>query len=206
MPDPVETARILDIMGNRNRRRIIELLRQKPCFVTEISERLMISPKAVIDHLQLMEREEILGCHLDERRRKYYYLARDIRIQVDFSVINAVHDTRSEEVREKLASSLTRLRRMVRAREELVSSLSQLDDAIDIQIRGIQTGYRNGGLEDREAAIAIALAHYDLSREELHEVTGIPLRELEGVLARMTQKNFIENERDKYRLRGIHAT
>ncbi|HNY88503.1 MAG TPA: ArsR family transcriptional regulator, partial [Methanoregulaceae archaeon] len=40
MLDHVEVARILDILGNRNRRRIIELLRQKPCFVTEISDRL----------------------------------------------------------------------------------------------------------------------------------------------------------------------
>jgi len=37
MYDAVEVSRMLDILGNRNRRRIIELLRQKPCFVTEIS-------------------------------------------------------------------------------------------------------------------------------------------------------------------------
>ena len=70
MEDLVEIARLLDILGNRNRRRIIGLLRQKPCFVTEISETLMISPKAVIDHLQLMEREEILSCQMDNHRRK----------------------------------------------------------------------------------------------------------------------------------------
>ncbi|MGP8114832.1 MAG: ArsR/SmtB family transcription factor, partial [Methanoregula sp.] len=42
MEDLAEFARLLDILGNRNRRRIIGLLRQKPCFVTEISETLMI--------------------------------------------------------------------------------------------------------------------------------------------------------------------
>ena len=42
----------------------------------------MISPKAVIDHLQLMEREEILSCQMDDRRRKYYYLANDILVDV----------------------------------------------------------------------------------------------------------------------------
>lgn len=56
MLDGDEVSRLLDILGNRNRRRIIQLLRQKPCFVTEISDRLMISPKAVIEHLQMMER------------------------------------------------------------------------------------------------------------------------------------------------------
>ncbi|MDD5025576.1 MAG: ArsR family transcriptional regulator, partial [Methanoregula sp.] len=83
MDDAVEVARLLDILGNRNRRRIIELLRQKPCFVTEISHTLMLSPKAVIEHLQLMERESILTCEIDTRRRKYYYLANDILVDVN---------------------------------------------------------------------------------------------------------------------------
>ena len=82
MDDVVEVARLLDILGNRNRRRIIELLRQKPCFVTEISDTLVLSPKAVIEHLQLMEREAILSCQIDNRRRKYYYLANDILVDV----------------------------------------------------------------------------------------------------------------------------
>jgi ArsR family transcriptional regulator len=82
MHDAIEDARLLDILGNRNRRRIIELLRQKPCFVTEISDTLTISPKAVIDHLQMMEREAILSSQIDERRRKYYYLANDILIDI----------------------------------------------------------------------------------------------------------------------------
>lgn len=78
-----DVSRLLDILGNRNRRRIIQLLRQKPCFVTEISDRLMISPKAVIEHLQLMEREQILLSKSDRSRRKYYYLSRDFRIVID---------------------------------------------------------------------------------------------------------------------------
>ena len=82
MNNALEVARILDILGNRNRRRIIELLRQKPCFVTEISETLVLSPKAVIEHLQMMEREAILSCQTDERRRKYYFLENDILIDV----------------------------------------------------------------------------------------------------------------------------
>ena len=82
MDEAAEVSRLLDILGNRNRRRIIGLLRQKPCFVTEISETLMISPKAVIDHLQMMEREAILSCQTDDRRRKYYYLANDILVDI----------------------------------------------------------------------------------------------------------------------------
>lgn len=84
-----DISRLLDILGNRNRRRIIQLLRQKPCFVTEISDRLMISPKAVIEHLQLMEREQILLSKNDRSRRKYYYLSRDFKVVIDLENIPA---------------------------------------------------------------------------------------------------------------------
>ena len=101
MNDTGEVARLLDILGNRNRRRIIELLRQKPCFVTEISDTLMLSPKAVIDHLQMMEREAILSFQMDEHRRKYYYLANDILINVSLKEVRIVSAVSSEERRKE---------------------------------------------------------------------------------------------------------
>ena len=73
-------AQLLDILGNRNRRRIIELLRYKPCFVTEISDRLLLNPKAIIEHLALMQKEDVVSFYQDEKRRKYYYLIQDFRL------------------------------------------------------------------------------------------------------------------------------
>ncbi len=108
MLDHVEVARILDILGNRNRRRIIKLLRQKPCFVTEISDRLVLSPKAVIEHLQLMEREEILAFRLDERRRKYYFIANDISVIVNLHRIDEVvfvSEDRNARLRKELSQT-----------------------------------------------------------------------------------------------------
>ncbi len=116
MLDHVEMSRLLDILGNRNRRRIIELLRQKPCFVTEISDRLLLSPKAVIEHLNMMEREALISFFLDERRRKYYFL------QTEFDLVVSVKETRRTQRVASLPSadlrlieSLSMLRRMARA-------------------------------------------------------------------------------------------
>src|SRR5512137_594517 len=111
MHDAAEVARLLDILGNRNRRRIIELLRQKPCFVTEISDTLTLSPKAVIDHLQMMEREAILSSQIDERRRKYYYLANDILIDVSLKEVRIVRMElpKDDEADERLQKSVTML-------------------------------------------------------------------------------------------------
>lgn len=51
----MDSAVLLDLLGNENRRRILRLLSHKPCYVTEISEYLGVSPKAVIDHLRKLE-------------------------------------------------------------------------------------------------------------------------------------------------------
>src|SRR5512136_1594280 len=124
MNDAVEVARLLDILGNRNRRRIIELLRQKPCFVTEISDTLILSPKAVIDHLQMMEREAILSSQIDERRRKYYYLANDILIDVSLKEVRIIQKELPEanEADEQMQKSVSMLGRMIHAHDKILEN------------------------------------------------------------------------------------
>ena len=57
----VDMDDILDIMGSRTRREIINLLREEPMFVSEISNQLNIGQKAVIEHLRAMEDIGILN-------------------------------------------------------------------------------------------------------------------------------------------------
>ena len=204
MLDHVEVARILDILGNRNRRRIIELLRQKPCFVTEISDRLILSPKAVIEHLQLMEREEILSFRLDDRRRKYYYLANDITVMVNLRRMDDAVPANSDHT-VQLRRSLAKLRKLVDAREELTGGLRNLEDDIDSQIREIVQNGRELMSDDAEIDLIIALAHCDLSGEELSELTGLGRHNMASGLARLKEKRIVEQDGTMYRLCGTHA-
>jgi ArsR family transcriptional regulator len=73
---------LLDLLGNGNRRRILRLLSRKPCYVTEISEHLGVSPKAVIDHLRKLEEAGLIESRTDEKRRKYFNIAENIRLEV----------------------------------------------------------------------------------------------------------------------------
>ncbi|MDD1705805.1 MAG: ArsR family transcriptional regulator [Methanoregulaceae archaeon] len=204
MLDHVEVARILDILGNRNRRRIIELLRQKPCFVTEISDRLLLSPKAVIEHLQLMEREEILSFRLDERRRKYYYLANDISVMVSLRRLEeSLTATGDQNIR--LKKSLGQLRKLVNAREEQTMNLRNLEKDIDIQIREIVQQGRDLLSDDTEIDLVIALAHCNLTGEELSELTGLPVQNLAAGLSALRKKQIVEQEGPTFRLCGIDA-
>ena len=81
----MDSAVLLDLLGNENRRRILRLLADKPCYVTEISEYLGVSPKAVIDHLRKLEDAGLIESTTDDRRRKYFRISRSLRLEVSVS-------------------------------------------------------------------------------------------------------------------------
>ncbi|MFB6206710.1 MAG: ArsR/SmtB family transcription factor [Haloglomus sp.] len=81
----MDSAALLDLLGNENRRRILRLLSRKPCYVTEISEYLGVSPKAVIDHLRKLEEAGLVESRVDSQRRKYFSIARNLRLEVSVS-------------------------------------------------------------------------------------------------------------------------
>jgi len=199
-----EVSRLLDILGNRNRRRIIELLRQKPCFVTEISERLLLSPKAVIEHLQLMEREQILGSYQDERRRKYYYLSHDINLIINLQKQDEVTLSPVEENQQaRIARDLMLFRRMVRAHDELLENLEQLER--DIESRFAEFMREGIFTSEGEARIILALAHADLNLGELREACGLPTDELKQRLGNLLQMGIVEKTNDRYRISVTHG-
>lgn len=78
-------ATLLDILGNENRRKIIKLLADRPCYVSEISGRLGVGPKAVISHLSLLEEAGLIEYSVDEQRRKYFNIANNMRLEVSVS-------------------------------------------------------------------------------------------------------------------------
>lgn len=81
----MDSAVLLNLLGNENRRRILRLLSHKPCYVTEISEYLGVSPKAVIDHLRKLEDAGLIESHTDNKRRKYFHISRSVRLEVSVS-------------------------------------------------------------------------------------------------------------------------
>ena len=207
MHDAAEVARLLDILGNRNRRRIIELLRQKPCFVTEISDTLTLSPKAVIDHLQMMEREAILASQIDERRRKYYYLANDILIDVSLKEARIVSTAPAEddEKNEQMKKSVGMLGRMIRAHDQILENLEQINHDIEIKINDIARNHKDLFRSEREITVVIALSHDTLTVPELEQATGIPGGDLRRILGQFERRGLVKRVQDTYTLRGVHA-
>ncbi|AKB73514.1 Archaeal heat shock regulator, ArsR family [Methanosarcina lacustris Z-7289] len=81
----MDPAKLLDILGNENRRKIIQLLANRPCYVSEISGRLGVGPKAIISHLSLLEQAGMIEFSVDDQRRKYFNIANNIRLEVSVS-------------------------------------------------------------------------------------------------------------------------
>ena len=81
----MDSGALLNLLGNENRRRILRLLAHKPCYVTEISECLGVSPKAVIDHLRKLEEAGLVESRVDDQRRKYFHISRNLRLEVNVS-------------------------------------------------------------------------------------------------------------------------
>jgi ArsR family transcriptional regulator len=82
----IDEEALLDVLGCKTRRDIINLLREEPMFVSEISNQLDIGQKAVIAHLRTMEDIGILNSSykkiLRGRPRKYYDLQSEINIHI----------------------------------------------------------------------------------------------------------------------------
>ena len=90
--DDIDVEDILDVMGCKTRRDIINLLREEPMFVSEISNELDIGQKAIIAHLRAMEDIGILNSSykkiLRGRPRKYYDLQNEVNIHITINKNN----------------------------------------------------------------------------------------------------------------------
>ncbi len=201
-----DLARLLDLLGNRNRRRILDLLRQKPCYVTEIADRLVLSPKVVIDHLALLEREAVIGFSLDDRRRKNYFLYQELDVSIAVRAMDGGRPALGPpHEASRLIRRLGRLRGLIETREALLEHLDGVDCEID---RALTELIKSGeGIIENEADVDILLALSSGAQavEALPEMTGLPADELPDRLARLELLGVVAVEGSQYRLSGADA-
>jgi ArsR family transcriptional regulator len=80
---------ILDVMGCKTRRNILNLIKEEPRFVSQISRELEVGQKSIIEHLRAMENTGLLNSSFRKiergRPRKYYDISHDIEFQIFIS-------------------------------------------------------------------------------------------------------------------------
>ena len=201
-------AQLLDILGNRNRRRIIELLRYKPCFVTEISDRLLLNPKAVIEHLALMQKEDVVSFYQDEKRRKYYYLIQDFRLSVEMqpkdepaeAVSVVPNETEDAEQALPLIDKIVQIRSLLDAREKLIEHLEAVESDIDNKMEEIMEGGRDVLNNNIEAEILISLIYAPLTPIEIADSIGRSIPDVTAALRSLRSQGYLETNSGRYSL------
>lgn len=91
--DNSEVDRILNILGNETRRRILHLLAEEPHYFIQISRDLRVSQQAVMKHLELLESLGLISSFrvksdLAAPDRKYYRLSRSLYLSIGITEDN----------------------------------------------------------------------------------------------------------------------
>jgi len=200
---------LLDILGNENRRNILTLLSYRPCYVTEISEELGVAPKAIIDHLKILESAGLVVSYHDEQGRKYYEIANNVRIEVSISpLMFEVNVSRIEAGAEEqkvlkeryavdseaamaLRQMSDELQRLGRSSAELREAQKAVQGSIS-EVTGMCIELINRLAADQiEAEILYLLVRGPASYEELTGKLNIPGEEMRGELARLMKKGLV---------------
>ena len=197
-------SQILDILGNKNRRRIIDLLRSKPCFVTEISERLSLNPKAVIEHLALMQKESVIDSYLDDKRHKYYYLVQDIHLSIQMEP-KEEQSSSAEKQSLPLADTITHLRQLLLSRKELYERMEDIERDIDNKLAELVENGSKVLSDNTESEIILALIYSPLTPIELSDACGRPIPEVTAALRTLSAKGYVTSESGRYSLRTMLA-
>ncbi len=215
----MDSAELLDLLGNANRRRILRLLAHKPCYVTEISEYLGVSPKAVIDHLGKLSDAGLIESRTDDKRRKYFSIARNLRLEVrvspyEFGTKSAypansgldistcrhlsidVDEDRGSDLRD-LATQLARLEQIEKelslAQRWVQGRATDVRDRLDDAVEG-----DDGRLY---AELISALAHGGATVGTLAREVDAPPELVEDALDRLEREDVAERTEDGWTLR-----
>jgi ArsR family transcriptional regulator len=215
----MDSAELLDLLGNANRRRILRLLARKPCYVTEISEYLGVSPKAVIDHLRKLEEAGLVESRTDDRRRKYFSISRNLRLEVNVSpyefgtksaypassgVDMASCRYLSIEIEpEETTTDLQKLAEALQRLEELENELSLAQR----WVQGRLSDIRERIAEEVEGAdprlvtdLLAALADSKADTEQLSRAVEAPPPVVEDVLDHLASRGVVAHEGSRWSL------
>ena len=214
----MDSAELLDLLGNANRRRILRLLARKPCYVTEISEYIGVSPKAVIDHLRKLESAGLIESRVDDQRRKYFYIPRGFRLEVSVSpyeygaksaypassgldLDSCRHLSVDVEPNggDDLRSLVTDLRELERLRNELSLAQRWVQGRLTDVMEGI--GERIDGGDDRlTVEILLALTDGAATPRQLSHRVDAPPGLVAEVLRVIEARGAVERDGDKWTL------
>jgi len=209
-----EAETILEVLGNESRRKILELLSKKPCYISEISYYLGMAPKVVIEHLEKLEKSGLVAS-FEEGRRRYYYIPRSLRLEVvisphkfdakirdseDYDIPTLMREIKNEfNMIERLrAESISEIYRALRLAEDLQNRFSNIQSVLAARfnqfIERMLNEVERVLSDDVERLVMLGLAKGLKNAAEIAECFRLPYREVERVLNSLTKKGLVKKE------------
>lgn len=167
-----EMGKILDILGNETRRRILILLTKRPYYVSELSQELGVGQKAVLEHLRILKSAGLIEERTEKiprgRPRKYYTIRRGFRLEVMLTPY--VFGTELYEPRKVRSSGIySEAKELIKSTEPTEEKVKELVEFLD----------------DVERRLAEMLE----AKRELEEVRLMIETYIENLLRRVAQEN-----------------
>lgn len=203
--DPVE---LLTILGNENRRSILQLLSFRPFYFNEIARRLDVGPKAVIDHLGKLEQAGLVECYQDQGRRKYFRIVDNLVLEVAVSPHTyGVRAYRPEVVVKEAndeSPDLDQLQSRLDLLEEKRSHLRKLLEDIDSEVMELKRlaidQIERSACDQLEAEIFAALLSGETSCITLANRLRMPSVVVEDYLERMAAEGKVKKKGNDWTL------
>lgn len=197
----MNVSELLEVLGNETRRKILELLSRKPCYVSELSQYLRVAPKALLEHLEKLENAGIISS-FEEGKRKYYYIAKSLSLYITITphlfrieFVDSPENVSLDELIRKLnelesSKDFHKIVHNFRDLSKTISCLhfslhSQLDNLIERTLSEVEKMMKN----DVDLLIFASLLK-GMKALEIVESFGVPYREVEKVLKKFTEAGF----------------
>ena len=207
----MESAQLLDILGNENRRKILHLLASRPCYMSEIAERLDVGAKAILGHLDLLERAGMIEASVDEQRRKYFHITDNLRLEVfvspysfEVEITTAMLSTPKEHVPEDqevimtLKSLYCLIQELIEKRQHVMQEYQEIQGNITGAMGHYMDAIEDTAEDNIEAEILYALLKGPSNARVLSMQLGIPEYLIEGYIAKMEQKEILKRDDNNY--------
>ncbi|HUY01298.1 MAG TPA: ArsR family transcriptional regulator [Candidatus Deferrimicrobium sp.] len=127
--------KLLDILGNDTRCRILDLLNARPRFISEISRELEVGQQAILRHLDELENFGLLASFEEEeaeqkrkgRKRKYYEISpkANYRMIISIDKDDLIFDLRTPEMPVHL-EKLTKIEVQIQKAQRIPYSMTKL--------------------------------------------------------------------------------
>jgi ArsR family transcriptional regulator len=206
----MESAQLLDILGNENRRKILHLLASRPCYMSEIAERLDVGAKAILGHLELLERAGLIEANVDEQRRKYFHITDNLRLEVfvspysfDIEITTVAASVPKQHAADYhaikgLKSLYGEIQELVEKRQQVMQEYQQIQGNITEAMGQFMDVIDDVADDHIEAEILYAMLKGPMTQRVLSMQLGIPEYVLEKYIAEMEGKEILKKDENNY--------